>query len=177
MELVPLPHGSGPPLRWRQPAAFARRYELRGTSGLVAELEFVKNAGSLARARTALHEWQFERKGQAFSKPLVRDARGALLAEYRPNQFGNRGHLPLDGRSYELAATNQWNSDWQWLDPDGHGLLGFRFKSGIPNAAEVFVGEGEHPDLGLLITFGFYVLILDREDASALPGSITAARD
>ncbi|MBY0374037.1 MAG: hypothetical protein K2Q23_08575 [Bryobacteraceae bacterium] len=165
-------------LRWRQPASFARRYELKGEAGLVAELEFPKKAGSLATGRILSAAWEFERKGQAFSRPVIRDLQGASLGEYVPNPFGTRGDLTLsNGNSYVLAATNKWNTDWQWLDAHGDGLLGFRFKSGLPNSAEVFLGDLELADLGLLVTFGFYLLILPHEDAAAPPGAVTAARD
>lgn len=167
----------GSNLRWRQPATFARRYELSGGGAVIAELEFVKKAGSLARGRSNNQEWTFERQGMAFSKPVIRDAEGTQIGEYRSNTFGNRGTLALDGRRYDLAATTKWNTDWQWLDAHGDGLAGFRFKSGLPNAAEVFLGDPDLPDLGLLLTFGFYVLILPHEDAAAMPGSITASRD
>ena len=165
-------------LRWRQPAAFARRYELHGASGPVARLEFLKKAGPLATAQLLNAHWNFERQGQAFSRTLIRDTTGARIGEYRPNPFGTRGRLTLaDASAYNLAATNKWNTDWQWLNDHGDGLLGFRFKSGIPNAAEVFLGDPSQPDLGLLVTFGFYLLILPHEDAALAPGSVVAARD
>ncbi len=57
------------PLVWKQGAATQRHYELRAGEALVAELDFLKAFGTLARGRAASGAWTFKRTG--FLSPVV----------------------------------------------------------------------------------------------------------
>jgi hypothetical protein len=91
------------------------------------------------------------------------------LATYEPNFTGQKGALKYKGGQYvEFQATNFFNTEWQWLTPEGIGLIGFRQKGAGKPSALVFLGEDslQRVDLDLLLLLGFYVLLLLCEDAT-----------
>jgi hypothetical protein len=168
-ELISLAKLEVSELEWRQPA-LARKYELSGPSGAYARLEFQKLAGSLALGTTARGSWTFKRQGMLKSQINIRFADSEQpLATYEPNFTGQKGALKYKGGQYvEFQATNFFNTEWQWLTPEGVGLIGFRQKGAGKPSAQVFLGEDalERVDLDLLLLLGFYVLLLLREDAN-----------
>jgi hypothetical protein len=156
-------------LEWRQPA-LGRKFELSGPAGTYARLEFQKLGGSLALGTTARASWSFKRQGMLKSHINIRFAGSDRdLATYEPNFTGQKGALKYAGGQYvEFQSTNFFNTEWQWLTPEGDGLLGYRQKQAGKPSAKVYLGdEGLHRvDLDLLLLLGFYVLLLLREDAA-----------
>ncbi len=156
-------------LEWRQPGV-PRNFELAGPDGVYGQLEFQKLAGSLAKATTARAAWTLKRQGMLKSHVSVRFADSEQqLAVYEPNFTGQRGTLKYTGGQYlSFQSTNFFNTEWQWITPEGDGLIGFRLRgAGKPHAA-VFLSEDAlgRVDLDLLLLLGFYILLLLQEDAA-----------
>ena len=167
-ELVSFIHLDTSDLQWRQPAV-AQKFELSGPAGVYARLELKKLAGSLGFGTTSRAAFNFKRQGMLKSQLSIRLADTEKdLAIYEPNFTGKKGKLTYSGGQYvEFVATNFPKTEWQWLTPEGDGLIGFRLRgTGKPNAA-VFVGDdgAERVDLDLLLLLGFYILLLLREES------------
>lgn len=160
-------------LEWRQPA-LGRKFELTGTAGTYARLELQKLAGAIGLGSTARASFIFERQGMLKSRINVRlGTSDSLFAVYEPHFSGKKGTLTYSGgQCLELQATNFFQTEWQWLTPEGVGLLGFRVKTaGKPNAT-VYLGDDalDRVDLDLLLVLGFYLLRQLREEAAATQG-------
>ena len=156
-------------LEWRQPA-LGRKFELSSSAGPHARLDFQKITGSLALATTARATWSFKRQGMLKSHVDIRFADSDQpLATYEPNFSGRKGSLKYAGGQYlDFQSTNFFNTEWQWITPEGDGLIGFRQKGmGKPHAI-VYLGDEafQRIDLDLLLILGFYVLVLLQQDAT-----------
>ena len=178
-ELISLANLDVNELVWRQPA-IAQTFELSGPAGPYARLQLKKLASTRADGISARATFAFERQGMLKSHISVRFADNPQpLAVYEPNFTGQKGVLKYSGgQSVEFQATNFFKTEWQWLTPEGDGLLGFRLKgTGKPNAT-VFIGDDgrQRLDLDLLLLLGFYVLLLFREESVEGTNSRTEPR-
>ena len=165
-ELISLANLDVSQLTWRQPA-IAQTFELSGPAGVYARLELKKLASSRANGISSRATFAFERQGMLKSHIRIRLAHSPQpLATYEPNFTGQKGLLKYSGgESVEFQATNFFKTEWQWLTPEGAGLIGFRLKAAGKPSATVFIGDDGLPrvDLDLLLLLGFYVLLLLRE--------------
>lgn len=167
-ELISLANLDVSELQWRQPAV-ALTYELSGPAGTYARLELKKLASSRSTGVSSRAKFSFKRQGMLKSQLSVSLGDNPQpLAIYEPNFTGQKGILKYTGgQQVEFHATNFFKTEWQWLTPEGDGLLGFRMKgAGKPNAI-VFIGDlaAQRVDLDLLLLLGFYILLLLREEA------------
>ncbi len=169
-ELISLANLNGSQLAWSQPA-IAQTFELSGSEGIYARLELKKLASSRANGTSSRATFAFERQGMLKSHISIRLADSAQsLATYEPNFAGQKGLLKYSGgQSVEFQATNFFKTEWQWLTPDGDGLIGFRVKGAGKPHATVFIGDDglQRVDLDLLLLLGFYVLLLLREESTS----------
>jgi hypothetical protein len=162
-------------LHWTQPDPFARAYQLGAGGEILATLRWQKPWGSLARATTAAGVWTLKRDGFWHPRILVRAAGSdAEAATFRAG-FGGAGILEMaDGRLFFWGSTNFWQVEWIWQDAVKRPLVRFRSKHGLRTAeATVTIepaGRG-HPDLPLLVTLGWYLLMLLALDAASAAGS------
>src|SRR5215471_7349890 len=75
-------------LRWSQPSALKRHYELKGSSDLVAQLRFRSAFGTLAMAESGDGSWTFKRVGFWQRTVTVReDGSEESLAVFRDNTW------------------------------------------------------------------------------------------
>lgn len=167
-ELISLANLDVSELEWRQPA-IAQTFELRGPAGIYARLELKKLASSRASGISSRATFAFERQGMLKSHISIRFGDSPQpVAIYKPNFTGQKGVLNYSGgQPVEFQATNFFKTEWQWLTPEGAGLLGFRLKGAGKPRATVFIGDDglQRVDLDLLLLLGFYVLLLLREES------------
>ena len=160
--LLTLAHLEEGPLEWRQPA-LGRKFELTGPSGSYARLDLKKLAGAEGVGSTARAAFVFERQGLLKSHFNVRfPSSDQIFAVYEPTFGGQKGQLNYSGgQSLEFRSTNFFQTEWQWLTPEGDGLLGFKTKgAGKPNATVYVGGDALHRvDLDLLLLLGFYLIL------------------
>src|SRR5688500_301806 len=99
----------GNPLRWTQPRAHKREFELRSGTDVVATLAFRSFFGSSATVRSGDGSWTFKRVG--FWRPRVRiraEKSAQDLGIFVSNPWSNGGTLQLaEGREFR-AKTNFW---------------------------------------------------------------------
>lgn len=153
-------------LAWRQDSAFHRHFQLKAGDSVLAELDFLKTFGTLARGRTAGQCWTFKRTG--FLSPLVTariEGSDADLAVYHPNFFASRGELRLSqGETLELKSINFWAREWLLTGGDHAGILRLHNKGLLRQGAEVEVLAPGREDVALLLLMSWYILVLQMQD-------------
>jgi hypothetical protein len=174
----PLKTAPGSPLSWSQPKALQRIFELRDADRLLGTLSFLKSFGSLAEASMATGDWTFKRVG--YFRPRVTVRRRGLetdLAVYEPKGWGSEGELHFaGGRIYAWKPANLWATKFNFVDNASKTLVAFRpgaeeskwsdlFK--CQALVEIDPSASRLEELPLLVSVGWYLMILHHEDASA----------
>jgi hypothetical protein len=170
-QLIPMDPRQLNALEWKQPSAFVRRYELRTGDSTLAVVSFSKSLGSLAEAHTAGEAWTFKRRGMLSTIVGARVAGTEQdVAVYRPNFTGTRGTIRIrGGESLELRSTGFWASEWVVRTEAQEVLLRFHNHGLMRSGAHVEVMDPakRRDDLGLLLAFAWYLLLLHMEDGAA----------
>lgn len=171
--------------RWSQPKALGRTFELRDHDRLFGTLSFLKPLGSLAEASLAAGDWTFKRVG--FFRPRVtirRRGHQEDLAVYQPKGWGSEGELQYAaGRSYIWKSANFWAPRFNFVDGAGKTLVAFKpgeedskwwdvFK--FQALVEIDPSAARLEDLPLLVSLGWYLMILNYEDSGSA-GAVVAA--
>ncbi len=170
--------GQGTELRWRQPEASKRRYLLQreSTDVPLATLDWRSFWGTFATATAGETSWTFKRTG--FLRPRV-TARIAGsdddLATFEANWHGGGVLTIADGATFGWKVANFWYSQWDWRDASGAELLHFASKQGFIRQEAVVAISPEAarlPELELLITLGWYLLVLAANDSAATTAAV-----
>lgn len=174
---------TGRNLKWTQLKPFTRYHELRSDGGLYATLKWKKMFGSLAVGECSEGRFTFKRGG--FLRPFVtvrKESSSSDLAVMRFRSgsvilntvFGLSGVLEFEaGRRYAFNRLSFWKSRWAFVDEDGIPLVTFdRKMKGKPTAnVAINVDFRQIPYLYILLVLGWYVIILDYEEAEAATGT------
>jgi hypothetical protein len=159
----------GTQLRWMQPHALRREFELRSGEDTVAALQFRSAFGSLAAAQTDEGSWTFKRVGFWRSHVTVRESgRDTDLAEFRNDTWTAGGTLALaDGRSYR-ANTNFWMTTFQFTNASDQPLVRFTKLGGMLHLScdvQVEAAGLNLAELPWLVALGLYLIVKMRDDA------------
>jgi len=146
-----------------------KSYELRAgeqTYGMVSW-----QRGSLAAADIAANHWTFKREGFWHPRVTVRVAGSeSNLAIFRPAWSG-AGTLELSAvRRLHWSAANMWHSEWAWQESDGSPLVHVKSHqrwTKLEGMVEIQPGAAAAPDLPLLVSLGWYLLVLLAQDTAA----------
>jgi hypothetical protein len=175
-------------LYWTQPKALTRSYELHanspGSDIIVARLCFEHPFGSLAEGQTTTGWWSFRRVG--FFKSLVtvcHRGRDENVAVYQPRWTGAEGEITTGHGTYLFRTANFWGSRYEIRDSEGQTLISY--KSGCPDSvltdffksqATLTITNAGTEDLlvDLLIVVGWYLIVLNRDDAAAIAATSSA---
>jgi len=174
---------SGHKLMWTQLNALIRYHELRSDGGLYATLKWKKMFGSLAIGECS--EGRFTLKRGGFLRPFVtvrRENSGNDLATMRFRSgsvilntvLGLSGALEFEtGHRYAFNRLSFWKSKWAFTDENGLPLVTFdRKMKGKPTANVTINCDFRHiPYIHILLLLGWYVIILDYEEAEAATGT------
>ena len=154
-------------LAWAQRGYCHGEYELLAGDEAVASLRW--RGGSLAIAETADGHWSFERPRYRRARVSVRAIdTGTEFADFSSHWTGG-GTLELAGGSlFHWSATNVWRSRWVWREADGTELVTLRSRqrlrlSGLVESSQAAAAR---PELGLLVTLGWYLLVMRAQDAT-----------
>lgn len=169
---------------WVQPRISERQFELRTQSGLLGTLHFENVFGTLANAFTADGRWTFKRVGFLNPRVTIREAGGTTdLAVYWPRLSGY-GWLEFGkGNKYQWKPTNFWGSECGFFDIRDElvyvarpGQDHFKLSDLVKTQALVEIGPSGRGsvDLPLLLMLGWYLMILQQEDAAVLVATTVA---
>ena len=176
----------GTDLYWIQPKGLDNRwFELRAGRDVVATLGFETLCGSLAGAQSADGSWTFKRLGFFNPRVTVRRAGEEVnLAIYTPRWTGREGTLEFpDGRVFGWVQANFWATKYQITDTAGYSLVSFESGAEKSRLSDVFktqarVETGPRgralPELPLLVLLGWYLIILQKQDAAAVAAVVAA---
>jgi len=183
--MEPIRNAKNIPLYWVQPKTMARFFTLHSGEHEYATLDFASAFGSLAIAITAEYTWSFKRMG--FFNPRVtvrRPEEETDLAVYQPRWTGTEGTLTIaDGPTFQWRATNFWATKFAFLDSSGEALLWFKEGSEQGRLSDLFKTQAlleitpagwQADELDLLVTLGWYLLILYHEDAAGAAAAASA---
>jgi len=182
--MEPLNTAPGNRLHWSQPKALQRIFELRDRDRLVGTLSFVKAFGSLAEASMAAGDWTFKRVGYFRPRVTVRRRGQEMdLAVFEPKGWRSEGELQFaGGRIYAWKLANFWATKFSFVDSAGKTLVAF--KPGTEESkwsdllkfqalVEIDPSASRLEELPLLVSVGWYLMILHHEDASS-SGAVVA---
>jgi hypothetical protein len=173
--------GSDTNLQWAQPQAKTRFFELRSGNEVVATLSWEKLFGTLATAQTVEKTWTFKRVGFFNARVTVRSPGSeADIAMFKPS-WGYGGTLEVQGRAYTWKKLDFWGNRWGFAWHDGTVLLSFGYAGGpgsflkLEGAVEISPGNiSTNTDMPLLVTLGWYIMVLMWDDNAAAGGAVVA---
>lgn len=170
-------------LEWVQPLVFWRAYELIGGSDRLASLVWRRSrrifGKSVAMAETTDGQWEFTRTVFTYPRVTVRPAGESLLTAELEVRWGGSGQLVFaDQRQYTWLRTDRWGQDWKFIGPDGSFLLQFGLNESSwrrQGHLQIAPWAFDLPELGLLATLGWYLVLLLSDWAD--PASLTIEQD
>jgi hypothetical protein len=173
--------GSDASLRWVQPNAKARAFELRAGDDVVEKLDWEKMFGTLATAQTAEQTWTFKRVGFFNARVTVRSPGSEVdIAVFKPS-WGYGGTLEVQGRAYMWKKLDFWGNRWGFAWHDGTVLLSFGYSGGLDaifkleGPVEISPGSvSTNQDMPLLAALGWYIMVLMHDDNTAAIVATTA---
>jgi hypothetical protein len=112
-------------LKFQQPSALKKEYELRADNELVGTLRWPKAFGSLCVAETADGSWTFKRQGFFNLRVTARVAGSEQdVLIYRPNWTGVTGTMEhIDGRVFHLKGPSMWGNRFSLMQKQTHSPL------------------------------------------------------
>jgi hypothetical protein len=155
------------PLRWTQPRAARRAYELRAGEDLVATLRW--RTGALAEGEEAAGRWLFRRTGFWHPRVLVSGVGSDAVVAVFSARWTGTGTLEFGtGRRLHWSAAHAWQAD------DGTPLVQISHRQTLTRL-EGMVGltpAAGVPDLGLLVLVGWYLLAMQAQDTLTMTAAL-----
>jgi hypothetical protein len=146
-----------------------KHHELRSQDEVIATLEFRNVFGTLGTAKSGDGCFTFKRVGFWQSRASIRACESdAELAGFVNNTWASGGTLEFpDGRKYK-ATTNFWTTRLEFTSEADESLVRFHYGGMFKKKADVEVSETARrdPHAHLLVTFGWYLVIMLRRDAA-----------
>ena len=174
-------------LHWVQPKTMERRFELCGDDHLFGSLRFESAFGTLATAELAGVRWTFKRVGFLNPRVTIREAgSNENLAVYWPTFWGDGWLEYVNGSLFHWKSINFWGTAWGFADPQEQLLFLLKSGSEHPKLADLLKTQavvgiepaGQHvPELPLLLSLGWYLMILHLEDSTTTVATTTATMD
>jgi hypothetical protein len=160
-----------PSLHWVPAKGLKRAYELHAADGTVGRIRWPKLFGSLAEAEYRGNRWTFKRGGFLRPHVTVRNESSGEDLAVLDLTWGGSGLLKMrDGARFRWERLGFWARRFAFTDEVGVELVAFEPTFGLlrrtgvvdirPEAAKV-------PELGMLVTLGWYVIMLIADDEAA----------
>ncbi len=165
----------GQELAWTQTGYYHGEYELQAGDEVVATLRW--RGGSLGIAETADGVWSFKRPGLRRSRVSIRRAgSGTEIAVFSSSWIGGGTLELVGGRLFYWSATNLWRSRWVWREANGTELVSLRSRQRIRLSGQVEWSQAAAalPELDLLVTLGWYLLVMRAQDSTTDAVAATA---
>ena len=184
--MEPLVNAKDLELFWAQPSAMKRNFILRSGERIFGSLAFRSAFGSLADAISGNDSWTFKRVGFFSTRVTIRRAGSDIdIAIYQPRWTGSEGRLLISGgHSYLWRVANFWATRYTFSDSQGNELVTYRSGSDEQNLSnllkqqarvEIALQAWQLPELDLLVILGWYLVVLQQEDASAVAATASIA--
>ena len=168
---------AGDRLKWAQPSALRRHFELKRSEELIAQLQFRSVFGTLATAESGDGCWTFKRVGFWQQKVTVRaDGSEDDLAVFRNNTWKNGGTLEFpNGRRFP-ATTNFWSTKFAFENDAGETLVRFHYGGVFRLSADVEILQPARTmaELPILVLFGWYLAVMLHMDSGAAAAAAAA---
>ena len=174
----------GLPLYWVQPKTGERQFELCADKRLFGVLRFETAFGTRATAESATGRWTFKRVGFLNPRVTIREA-GITdnLAVYWPKLHGDGWLEYISGKRFHWVSTNFWGTEWGFADRQEELL--FVMKPGaekpklsglLKTQAVVEIRPPGHrlAELPMLLSLGWYLMVLHQEDTTAAVATTAA---
>jgi hypothetical protein len=165
-----------PALEWRESRTVRRQDELWVGDEVVATLRWEGMLSTMATGRARTGYWTFERPRILSREVEVRvAASGELVGVLSPRWTGDAPITLSDGRTFEWAPTNFWQSEWVLTDAHNQPLVRFWDISGFlrrRTAIEIVRSGLSEPDRALLVLLGHYMIEIQRRDTAAATAAI-----
>ena len=161
----------GRELKWTQPRAMKREFELMDGDEIAATLRFRSSFGSFATAETADGAWTFKRVGFWQTRVTICPAGSENeIAVFRNNTWSVGGTLELpDGRGYR-ANTNFWATSYEFKNDQDEPLARFTRITGVihlSSKVEITPAGARLAELPWLVALGWYLAVKMHDDAGA----------
>ena len=163
---------------WRESRTAKRQDELRLGDQVFATLRWEGCFSNLAYARSTEGQWTFDRSRLLSRDVEVRQADETLIAVYHEKWTGDGTLEFADGRTYDWAPTNFWQTRWAFFDVEERPLIAFEDTSGLLEYRDevTFWRSGlSKADVGLLTTLGRYLMVLKHRDTAAIAATASVA--
>ncbi len=165
----------GKELKWVQPHALRKEYELLADGERVATLRFRSAFGTFATAESAEGCWTFKRVGFWQARVTVR-ARGndADVAIFKPHTWREGGTLELADGHRVLATTNFWQTRLDFTTEAGEVLVRLLPAGLFHLRVQVELGAAWTAGPPWLVMLGCYLIVAMHEEAAGA-GAVVAA--
>ncbi len=165
---------AGLPLLWVQPKAMKQQFELHCGDEVLAVMRWQSSWRSGATVETAEGSWSFRRQG-FWQQVIIESAwGGAALPTLRRRWTGSATLSFPDGHSYLWQRNGFWGIKRVWSTVEGVPLVSLKARSGfLKTGGEVAIQPfaAALPELALLVTLGWYLVIMEARDAAAAASS------
>jgi hypothetical protein len=158
-------------LRWVPAKGLKRTYQLHAANEALGCIRWPKLFGSLAEAEYRGRLWTFKRGG--FLRPHVTVREGSSGADFAVLDltWSGSGLLKMrDGTRFRWERLGFWSRRFAFADEVGVELVAFEPTFGLlrrTGAVETDSEIGKMPEFGLLVTLGWYVIMLIADDEAA----------
>lgn len=157
-------------LRWVQPKASKREYELQNSDGeMVARLRRTSSWSYKAEVEAVGNRFLFDRKGFWQNRFEVTSAgTGQVIATVKQG-FSKNTLTFNDGETFYWRQGNFWGTRWVWTSGVGDPILGFE-QSGflkLGGSLNIDPEYAKEQRALLLILLGWYLIVVANEDSAA----------
>ena len=179
-----LVEAKGAVLFWEQPKAFQSRFLLIAGDDIYGELDFSSGFSTSAQAVSIEDRWIYKRVGLLSTRVIIRRAGSESdLAVYSPRWSGTAGEIRFTtGEQYQWRVDNFWASKYVLSGDDGLVMITYLSGSRDRKLSNIFKQQAQVviaseawqlSYLPILISLGWYLVILHIEDSSAV--AVTAS--
>src|ERR1051326_5722734 len=160
----------GQPLQWVQPKATKQQFELHSGDEVLVVMRWQRSWRTAATVETAEGSWLFKRQGFRQQVVIEPGVGNAAVPTLKRSWTGNATLSFPDGHSYLWRRQGFWGIRRVWVTADGVQLLSFKARQGFLKTGgevEVLAFAADLPELALLVSLGWYLVIMEARDASA----------
>lgn len=155
---------------WRQPSPLRQEYEMAINDEVVATLRWKKIGGTAAIARAPEGTWTFKSAGYLYPRVTIRLPNSDYdFATFRAGGNGWGMLESLGEQRFQWRCVNFMQNAWAFFDDEGNKLVQIRpeMQGTKPTGiVEIGVKASGRQEIGFLVIFSWYLLVLAAEDVS-----------
>ena len=163
---------AGQTVIWRQPSPLRQEYEMSLNDDVVATLRWKKVGGTTAIARAPEGTWTFKTAGYLSPRVTIRLPNSDYdFGTFRSGSNGAGQLESLGEQRFDWRCVNFMQNAWAFFDNEGNKLLQIRpeVQGNKPTGIiEIGVKAAGQQEIGFLVIFAWYLLVLAAEDIAAL---------